>query len=703
MTAPAQPERRRTGVARIRLLGTALLLAFALLVARAPWSDALQSAWFDLYQRLWPRPPAAQPVTVVELDARSLQALGPWPWPRTTVALLVDTIAAAQPAALGLDLLMPEADVLSPERLLVQSAVFDSSVLAALGALPSNDAALGDALRRTQTVLAVAGLAEPAARAPRSAPIGLRPLAPGDATPLALTRYPGALASLESLDRQAGGWGLASIDATRGVVRRMPLVASVGTTLMPALSVELLRVAQREPELTLGTDGAAVRNLHVGRLAVPTEPDGRVRPWFSPRRADRYVSAVDVMQGRADPAQLRGRIVIVGAMAFALNDLHATPLGERLPGSELHAQLLENLVDGRLLRRPDWAAPAEALLLLALGAALLWVVPRWRAWQSALLLSALVLGATGAGVALFHGGRWLLDAASPGLGLLALFVSLLVMTLTESTRQRRSLERVVQSQREEAARVAGEMAAAQRIQSGSLPRPDLLQGERRAELQAVLVPAREVGGDLYDYFRLDDRRLFMLVGDVSGKGLPASIFMAVCKALFKAAMLRTPDADVGDIVATVNAELSRDNAEALFVTAFAAIVDLDTGRLRYCNAGHENPYLLRAGVPALQRIGDGDGPPLCTAEAFPYRSAQLQLARGDTLCLITDGINEAQDAAGALYGNQRLHEVLSAQHAGDAAPQALVQALHEDVVAFVGAAAAADDLTILALRWNGRG
>jgi adenylate cyclase len=702
VTARAVLTPLRPGTRRIRIAGAILLAGSVLLtVLRAPWTVALQSAWFDLHQMLWPRTPTTLPVTVVEIDARSLQSLGPWPWPRKTIAQLVDGIAANGPAALGLDLLMPEVDVLSPEHLLTQ-AVFDDALVAALQALPSNDAALGDAVRRARAVLAVAGLPEPRDHTLRSAPVTVQQARVGHDGALDVVRHPAVQTSIDLLDRQAGGWGLTSVGATQGVVQRMPLVASVGTTLVPALSVELLRVAMGETGLILSADGPVVRHLQVGRLVVRTEADGSVRPWFSARDPRRYISAVDLFQGKAEAAALKGQIVIVGPTAVGLEDFRDTPLGQRMPGSELHAQLIENLLGDTLLYRPRWATTAEAVLLLVLGALLLWIVPKSRPWRSALLLLGLVTGAVLAGVGLFLGQRWLIDTASPSLGLLLLFIVLLMMSLTESSRQRRLLEGTVQAQREQAARVAGELEAAQRIQRGSLPRADLLRHETRAELHAVLVPAREVGGDLYDYFMLDERRLFVLIGDVSGKGLPASIFMAVSKALYKAAMLRAPTADVGSVMAAANAELSRDNTEQLFVTAFAAILDLDEGTLSYCNAGHDNPYLLRAGQP-LRRIEDGDGPPLCAVDDFDYRSAAIQLRPGDLLCLMTDGVTDASNRAGAQYGNARLQQLLGTLHA--AAPTSsrdVVEAIHGDVSRFAAGAEAADDLTLLALRWTGR-
>jgi serine phosphatase RsbU (regulator of sigma subunit) len=200
---------------------------------------------------------------------------------------------------------------------------------------------------------------------------------------------------------------------------------------------------------------------------------------------------------------------------------------------------------------------------------------------------------------------------------------------------------------------------------------------------------------------LDENRLFLLIGDVSGKGLSASIFMAVSKALYKGLMTRSPGADIGDIMRAANAEVSRDNAEMMFVTMFAAILDLGSGELRYCNAGHENPYRLRPGDPELRRIVDGDGPPLCAMSDYDYRSACAQLAPGEMLCLMTDGVTEAQDPAGALYGHARAERLIVDLVRGSASARDLVTALQADVLAFADGAEPHDDLTILAVRWRG--
>ena len=687
---------------RIRLAGAALLLVLAGLIwLQAPWTERFQAGWFDAHQVLAPRPVGRLPVTVVEIDQKSLQALGQWPWPRTQLARLVDIVNQAEPAAIGLDILMPEADALSPERLLARMQVKDAAIVAALRSMPSNDSELARALHDAPSVMAIAGVAEVTGMSLRAVPIAVRASPPeGGATP-AWTRYTGALTSLDALNSQAHGWGLISVDPSRGVVRRIPLVASVNGTLVPALALEMLRVAMRAPSLHLALSGAAVRSMSVGELTVPTEADGAVRVYFSGHRDDRFVSAVDVLEGRIDPAQLRKQLVLIGPTALGLYDYQATPTGERLSGSEIHAQLLENLVDGTLLHRPPWAPAAEALLLLLLGAALMRVTPRFKPGHAALLVLACVLLPMLGAFALFRWQHLLFDAATPGLSLLLLFAVLAVLSLGESTRQRRALQSLVQSQREQSARIAGELEAAQRIQTGSLPRLDLLQGDARIELHATLTPAREVGGDLYDFFRLDADRLFLVVGDVAGKGLSASIFMAVSKALTKSTMLRAPQADIGQIMSAANAEVSRDNPAMLFVTLFAAILDLRSGMLHYCNAGHDNPYRLHPDWPAPRRIEDGDGPPLCAVDDFAYQGAQCQLARGEMLCLMTDGVTEAQNPAAELYGSARAQARLIELSQAGADAHALVTGLQADALAFAAGAEPADDLTILALRWLG--
>jgi serine phosphatase RsbU (regulator of sigma subunit) len=268
---------------------------------------------------------------------------------------------------------------------------------------------------------------------------------------------------------------------------------------------------------------------------------------------------------------------------------------------------------------------------------------------------------------------------------------LLAGALSEADRQRRQL-------REAAARSAGELEAARRIQTGLLPDPlALFAGESAFSLRAVVEPARSVGGDFYDCFRLDDGRLFLLVADVSGKGMPAALFMALCKATLKAAAI-SARGDPGNALRRAAVDIGRDNPEAFFVTVFAAALDPRSGRLDYCNAGHEPPYARRPDGP-LERLPRAERPPIGVPDDFPFVTQTRQLAPGEWLCAVTDGVTEAMDESGALYGPARLEQALETLPAA-AAPDQVLATVRDDVKRFVKSAPASDDLTLLALRWS---
>jgi adenylate cyclase len=692
---------RRVG--RVRLVAVPVLVVLAALIASGfPSESRLQLAWFDEYQILFPRHIISTPATIVEIDRKSLKAKGQWPWPRQELAKLINNINRYGPAAIGIDILMPEPDEWSLERFLARSGNKDPALTGELATLASNDTVLAQALATAPTVLIVAGSSESTVGILRTAPVAqVQALGDAAAQPKPkVPKYKGVVTSLEELDGAATGHGLVSIDPASGVVRRVPLIASIDGTLVPALAIEMVRVAKRVSAPRLFLAGPSVLGIGVGDFRTQTEEDGAARVYYSPSYLHRVISAVDVLDGNVDPERFAQKLVLVGVTGVGLADDKSTPLGPK-PGVEIHAQLLENLFDQTLLRRPAWAPRVEALVFLLLGALLVYVTPRWSARAAALVGFGSLALMVASGFLAFRLQRLLFDAATPGVCLTFLFGVLLVRTLTEATRQRKTLERLVQEQRERNARIAGELDAAKRVQIATLPRADLLGDDPRIDLAAVMIPAREVGGDLYDFFRLDDHQLFLLVGDVAGKGLSASIFMAVSKALYKSTMLRAAGADIGNLMSAANTEVSRDNPEMLFVTVFAGVLDLETGELVYCNAGHENPYLAHASESTVSRIEDGGGPPLCTVDEYDYRGADLRLRPGELLCLISDGVTEARSPSGELYGGERVRSLLEGRAKGGAHAAAVVEELTSDLEAFTVGGEPADDVTVLVLRWNG--
>jgi phosphoserine phosphatase RsbU/P len=239
-----------------------------------------------------------------------------------------------------------------------------------------------------------------------------------------------------------------------------------------------------------------------------------------------------------------------------------------------------------------------------------------------------------------------------------------------------------------------EMEIAGALQQSILPRD--FPHEADHSLYATMFPAREIGGDFYDFFYLDDRHLGIVMADVSGKGVTAAMFMAVSRTLLRFTALQ--GLDVGPCLAHVNNLLCADNESVMFVTLFYGILDLDTGELVFANAGHLAPYRItldgRIDTLPLTR-----GVALGVMEGLEYHSDAIRLAPGDQLLLCTDGVPEACNAEGVFFSDDCLKNVL--ETGTFASPRALVETVAQEIRDFTGSAPLADDVTVLAVRFGG--
>jgi len=681
----------------------ATLVVFLVLQAGAGWLfNASRTALFDSYQRVLPRTMLHKGVAIVAIDDASLARIGQWPWPHQIMARLVSTILKGHPLALGIDMLWPEPDRQSPEQWLKDEDDLPAPLAAALRRLPSHDAQLAQALRAGPVAIGIGGLSDNGRKDDRGdvAAIVLSDLdaqksgAPAQDPPDVLPSFSAVLRSIPQLDRAAAGHGVLSVTPDQdGTFRRLPMVSRISGRLAPALSLEMLRLAMpgsASSWLHLYYSRRAIEGVGVGELRIPTQADGSIWVNFSSHDPSRFVSAADVLGGRTPSGAFDHKLVLLGLTGLGQLDQRRTPL-DYMPGVEIQAQLLEDILLEQVARRPGWTIGAELALTFLAGLFLIVVLPRLRARWQIFVIAAVLLAIAGLGFGLWYRPRILLDVATPLIGQAAIVAALLGAGFAQADMQRRRLKLA-------AARTEGELEAARRIQTGILPSPAALSGDGRFELDALMIPARHIGGDLFDFFKIDEDHLFFSVGDVSGKGMPAALFMALGKSLCKSCALHGRP-EIGAIINRTNREISRDNPEMLFITMFAGILNLATGELHFCNAGHDAPFLLRPGEAPHSLEAEG-GPPLCIIDDFIYPAERFLLRPSDMLCVITDGITEAMTKQGDVMGRARSQEVLAALPP-EAGPGTAIHAVHQAVEKFVAGAEASDDLTILAVRWHG--
>jgi len=209
-----------------------------------------------------------------------------------------------------------------------------------------------------------------------------------------------------------------------------------------------------------------------------------------------------------------------------------------------------------------------------------------------------------------------------------------------------------------------------------------------------LHPAREVGGDFYDFFFIDENRLCVCIGDVSGKGVPAALFMAVTRTLIKARA--TDDTSTASIITRVNDEISRDNKAYMFITIFLGILNTVTGELIYTNAGH-NPSLIRRAKGAVERLDPLHGPVVGAREGLAYKEDSVSVSEGDVLLMYTDGVTEARNRAEEFFEEQRLTDLFSTGEFDSA--EAVVETTVSKVKQFEDGADQFDDITVMALQF----
>ncbi len=384
---------------------------------------------FDSYQRLKPRiHDPALPVRIVDVDDDSLERLGQWPWPRTILARLVDRLARAGAASIVFDMVFAEADRSSPAP-----GAHDRTFAAAIGRAP--------------VVTGFILIHKEGARLPR--PKAAFAYGGGDPRPF-VPAFSGAVTNLPELEARAAGNGALNWAAGRDqIVRRVPLVLRIGETLYPSLLAEALRVAQGAGTHIVKSAGASgeaafgartgITAVRVGRATVPTDANGQMLLHFTEPVPGRYLPAWRVLAADFDGTAVAGRVVFIGTSAAGLRDVRATPIEAAVPGVEVHAQALEQILAGAYLARPDFALGAELAYILLIGLAVILALPRVGApWSAALGAGALAL-VVGASWYAYDRHGWMLDAVFPAIAVLFAYLSATVVVYMHTEAERRQV------------------------------------------------------------------------------------------------------------------------------------------------------------------------------------------------------------------------------------------------------------------------
>ena len=681
LKSPSRPSlRSRVWPAWAIMVALALLLS---LITGAQTSRLL----FDRWQKVSPRTIEAPNLRVVLIDDKSLTLVGPWPWSRYYLARLTEDIARDGAKVIGYDILFPEPDRANPDLFAKLYPELSPAASSEVSALASMDQVFGQVIGHSPVVIARAGASE-GIRDGRTIVVDAKI---EGALPRRIDTWPAAITAIPEIEDAALGHGLVNGQPDPdGTVRSVPLVMQVAGRPMTGFALELAR-------LYLGAEGfrTAQDQVDLSGRRLPIDARARMHFRFGPFPSSNLVSAATILGNAIPKGYFRGKIVLVGLAAEGTSDIVSTPLKAENFGVIVQAEAVDTILGGGWLARPWWTTALEWTIAAVM--ALLALACAWGGRAPRVAFAAAFLGLPLASWLAFERLSLLLDAGRPmeigGAALAGVVIGLFSDARVERERLRKALvhEQVA------AAKTEGELQAASAIQMSMVPpRSALGKVDPRLDADALLEPARSVGGDLFDLARLDRDRIGFLIGDVTGKGVPAALFMAMSKALTSFVLNREND-DLGAAVASINEELLRGGTDALTVTMIIGIIDLRDGKVLLVCAGHEDPITLTAdGIVESHRLEGG--PPIGLVD-YPYPVEELRLSPGDALILVTDGITEAQDGSSAFYGRKRvLEEVLLVK--GRASE--LCEGLRNAVRSFEGGIEPTDDLTVMAIRYLGQ-
>ena len=577
-------------------------------------ADFGRNTSLDAMTKLYPfeslYPDNSQSFVFVNIDDNSLKTIGQWPWPRQVSAKLVEKITQSGAAAIGIDVLFAEKDRFSPDNL-SQSLGISKKEITAIGAV-NGDKMLGEVVKETPTVLAFALSNQ---KINNKEKLSSHFVLMGEAPAYLLT----ANSLIQPITDLQGalGMGFVNTNKTEGMIRETPIVAQVQENFFPSLALDILRVAQRANNHVMKkSDMGESILIKTGQLTIKANDEGSFI--FHHGHTSRFaqVPASEVLSNKS--FDFKNKIVIIGASAAGLGDIHSSNLEDDVPGPLFHLQLMDQVLSDRYITYHVFYD--RLIFLLCAGLSILFSFLMLRLPYRYVLIAIPSIAA----LLIFLSIERFLHAGfifNTPIALVLLFSGSMT-TYFNQIAQKIIFGRAVEK----------DIADAKEVQTTLFPAPNSI-----SNISGGVIPYKSLSGDFIDYFKIGNKICF-IEGDVSGKGIPSAILMARSVALFRLFARHNLAADM--IAKRINDELYSHGTADKFVTSVMGWYDMEKQEVTFVNCGH-NPALLIS--EAGHQLFDQTSPPLGVVgkEDFSPTIVTLTYKPQDVLYIVTDGISEA--------------------------------------------------------------
>ena len=633
---------------------------------------------FDLYQKLFAEEKKTD-VVIIDIDEKSLGKFGQFPWNRNVFAQILDQLNTSNPKAIGFDIFFTEKDKQSPEEVFKSFGLIPADI-AELQNLKSPDDVFSEKLKESKSIIAVLGSNVPShSNYDRKAKA--RFLSKGGDPKQFTYSYPYSIGSLEKLEKNVKGLGSISfLDQLDGIIRSLPLIVQFNKKIYPTMGLEMVRVGSKQKNIYVELNEVGIQRISARPYKIESDPNGIIWIKYKKSQKEQYISAGDVYDGNFDKSFFENKYVLIGASAQGLFDLVKTPLGVTIPGVEVHANVIENILDQSYLIRNPNTYIFELLFSIIVALITFILSQKIKPKYSLSIFFGNILATLIIGFSIYKFRSELVDFSYPIFIITLTFLTGLYFRFIEENKMA-----LANLQKE--AKLLKERELAAGVQKSLFP--DISKFENF--IFAKNVPARDVSGDYFDVVRSTPEEYFFTLADVSGKGVKAGMYMAKASSIFRTLTnLKFP---LEKVVFGVNNELVEAKFKGMFVTAVFGKLNIKTGELVFINAGHES--ILTFDKDKKYDYIKSDMPPIGIVKYFTesmVKSNTINL-KDKTFVVYTDGVTEGYLKNGEELGAEGVQKIID--NMSEVTPKTIVESIEKELN--WGAEKLRDDITCMAI------
>jgi len=635
---------------------------------------------FDLYQKAFPLKKQDSNVIIIDIDEKSLSKFGQFPWNRSIFAKIIENVNSAKPKAIGFDVFFSEKDKQSPEEIIKSYNILSSDVINYLVNIKGHDERFRQQLENSKSVLAVLG-SNVSSHGSYDRKAKARFLSKGGNPKKYTYNYPYSIGSLEKLEKNVKGLGSISfLDQIDGIIRSIPLILRFDKKIYPTIGLEMIRVGENQKNLYVELNEVGIKRISARPHKILTDPNGIFWIRYKESLKQQYISASSVFEGNFDKTRFENKYVLIGASAQGLFDLVKNPLGITIPGVEVHANVIENILDQSYLIRNPNIYVFELLFSIIVACITFFISQKIKPKYSLSIFFISLIAVIIIGFSFFILRSELIDISYPIFMLTVTFLTGLYFRFIEENKI--ALENL-----QKEAKLLKERELAGDVQKSLFP--DISKFENF--IYARNIPAKDVSGDYFDVIKVGNDEYYFTLADVSGKGVKAGMYMAKASSTFRT--LSNLSFPLEKVVYLVNNEIVEAKFKGMFVTAVFGKINIKTKDVTFVNAGHESIMVVDKNKNF--EFIKSEMPPIGIIKYFSesmVKSKTINLNE-KTFVVYTDGVTEGYLQNGEELGAEGVERIVKGLDV--VSPKNLVDKITSELN--WGADKLRDDITCLAL------